>query len=82
MKRYLFLILAAVLVLSACGGFQIGDSESSNSSEEDSASGDTEGSDAEGSNDEKVTLDFWSFWGSEQRRPVIDKIIEDFNSSG
>ncbi|WP_342387604.1 ABC transporter substrate-binding protein [Salinicoccus bachuensis] len=81
MKRFLFLILAAVFVLSACGGFQIGDSEGSNSSEEDSASGETEGSDAEGSNGETVTLDFWSFWGSEQRRPVIDKIIEDFNNS-
>ncbi|KIH70796.1 ABC transporter substrate-binding protein [Salinicoccus roseus] len=81
MKKFLFLILTAVFILGACGGFQIGDSESSNSSEEDSASGETEGNGAEGSNGEKVTLDFWSFWGSEQRRPVIDKIIEDFNSS-
>ncbi|MCQ4087272.1 ABC transporter substrate-binding protein [Saccharibacillus sp. JS10] len=30
---------------------------------------------------EKVTLDFWTFWGSETRRPIIEKIIEDFNQS-
>lgn len=78
MKKFLFLILAAVFVLGACGGFQIG---GSNSSGEEDASSETEGKGAEGSNGEKVTLDFWSFWGSEQRRPVIDKIIEDFNSS-
>lgn len=29
----------------------------------------------------KVVVDFWSFWGSEIRRPVIEKIIEDFNNS-
>jgi multiple sugar transport system substrate-binding protein len=31
--------------------------------------------------DEKVVLDFWTFWGSETRRPVIEKIINDFNES-
>lgn len=30
---------------------------------------------------DKVVIDFWSFWGSEIRRPVIDKIVEDFNKS-
>jgi len=29
----------------------------------------------------KVTLDFWTFWGSETRRPIIEKIIDDFNKS-
>ena len=29
----------------------------------------------------KVELDFWTFWGSETRRPVIEKIINDFNKS-
>ncbi|MTH52835.1 extracellular solute-binding protein [Bacillus mangrovi] len=31
--------------------------------------------------DGKVIVDFWTFWGSETRRPVIEKIIKDFNSS-
>ncbi|MCM3712270.1 ABC transporter substrate-binding protein [Sporosarcina luteola] len=30
---------------------------------------------------DKVVIDFWSFWGSEIRRPVIDKIVADFNES-
>lgn len=29
----------------------------------------------------KTVVDFWSFWGSELRRPVIDKIVADFNAS-
>ncbi|UZJ78088.1 ABC transporter substrate-binding protein [Fictibacillus sp. KU28468] len=29
----------------------------------------------------KVTVNFWTFWGSETRRPVIEKIISDFNKS-
>lgn len=31
--------------------------------------------------DGKVVIDFWTFWGSETRRPIIDKIINDFNQS-
>ena len=31
--------------------------------------------------DGKIIVDFWSFWGSEIRRPVIDKIVSDFNES-
>ncbi|MFD2612516.1 ABC transporter substrate-binding protein [Paenibacillus gansuensis] len=29
----------------------------------------------------KVTIDFWTFWGSETRKPIIEKIIKDFNDS-
>lgn len=29
----------------------------------------------------KTVVDFWSFWGSELRRPIIDKIVTDFNES-
>lgn len=29
----------------------------------------------------KVTLDFWTHWGSTTRRPIIEKIISDFNGS-
>lgn len=30
---------------------------------------------------EKVELEFWTFWGSETRRPIIEKIVDDFNES-
>jgi multiple sugar transport system substrate-binding protein len=29
----------------------------------------------------KTVIDFWTFWGSEIRKPVIEKIIADFNAS-
>ncbi|WP_053365978.1 ABC transporter substrate-binding protein [Bacillus sp. FJAT-27245] len=29
----------------------------------------------------KVVLNFWTFWGSETRRPIIEKIVKDFNDS-
>ncbi|WP_159635935.1 ABC transporter substrate-binding protein [Erysipelothrix anatis] len=31
--------------------------------------------------DTPVTIDFWSFWGSQARRPIIEEIIADFNES-
>ncbi|WP_071459240.1 ABC transporter substrate-binding protein [Bacillus massilinigeriensis] len=31
--------------------------------------------------DGRTVVRFWSFWGSETRRPVIEKIIGDFNES-
>src|SRR5690606_18299015 len=31
--------------------------------------------------DGKTVIDFWTFWGSEIRRPVIEQIIADFNES-
>ncbi|WP_052351708.1 ABC transporter substrate-binding protein [Deinococcus pimensis] len=30
---------------------------------------------------QKVTLDFWAHWGSEQRRPTINKIIDTWNKA-
>lgn len=84
MKKLLCLLLASVLFLSACGGFKIGGSDSSN---EDNSNEESTGEDASASGSEeaesgdKVVLDFWTYWGSEQRRPVIDKIIENFNNS-
>lgn len=38
-------------------------------------------SEEETNEDGKTVVDFWSFWGSELRRPVIDKIVADFNAS-
>jgi multiple sugar transport system substrate-binding protein len=37
--------------------------------------------DAEKTKDGKVVVDFWTFWGSETRRPIIEKIIDDYNES-
>ncbi|MDO7905739.1 ABC transporter substrate-binding protein [Paenibacillus sp. JX-17] len=31
--------------------------------------------------DGKTVFEFWTFWGSETRRPVIEKIVSDFNAS-
>jgi multiple sugar transport system substrate-binding protein len=28
-----------------------------------------------------VELDFWSFWGSAIRKPIVEKIVDDFNKS-
>ncbi|MDQ0219815.1 ABC transporter substrate-binding protein [Peribacillus cavernae] len=40
------------------------------------------GSDASDKNkDGKVVVNFQTFWGSETRKPVIDKIVSDFNKS-
>src|SRR5690625_876547 len=72
MKKMFFLVFLSTVILGACGGFTTGDSNTS------SDSGDSEGTEAQ---DEKIVLDFWTFWGSEQRRPVIDQIITDFNES-
>ncbi len=57
--------LTSALLLSGCAGFQTGNGNDSATPNEDG----------------KVVLDFWTFWGSEIRRPVIEKIITDFNES-
>jgi multiple sugar transport system substrate-binding protein len=31
--------------------------------------------------DGKIIIDFWTFWGSETRRPIIEKIVDDYNAS-
>jgi len=64
----LLLVLSLGTILAGCGG---GD-EAGSEGKTDTASG---------SDGEVVEIDFWTFWGSETRRPIIEKIIEDFNSS-
>lgn len=64
LKAFSIAIIALVLLLSGCSGFQTSNNEEANTNEEG-----------------KTVIDFWSFWGSEIRRPVIDKIIADFNAS-
>lgn len=66
-KSWLSLTITAgtALLLAACGG---GNEEATNS----------EGTGADG---DKVSIEFWSFWGSGLRRDAIEEIIEDFNTS-
>lgn len=62
----LFILLALMLALTGCAGFQTGGGDAAVEVEAEEG---------------KVVVDFWSFWGSEIRRPVIEKIIEDYNKS-
>lgn len=66
-KSWLSLTITAgtALLLAACGG---GNEEATNS----------EGAGTDG---DKVSIEFWSFWGSGLRRDAIEDIIEDFNTS-
>ncbi|WP_313996608.1 ABC transporter substrate-binding protein [uncultured Paenibacillus sp.] len=92
-KRSALLLLAIGLVmslfLSACGGNNGGSANgSANSNAGKGAEGAAGEGTAEPSNEatetvagEKIELDFWTFWGSETRRPIIEKIIDDFNKS-
>lgn len=68
-KRWkkLGMISALALSLVACGN-----GESSNVDTDNSPGGDS-------SSEDKVSLEFWSFWGEGLRRDAIEEIIEDFN---
>lgn len=66
LKAFVILIAGLVLILSGCSGFQ------TNNSSNDEAAGNEDG---------KTVIDFWTFWGSEIRRPIIEQIIADFNES-
>src|SRR5699024_5431402 len=67
-KRWTSLGIAAsvVLLLSACG-------------KGDTSKKGTSGAGTTGGNGEKVSLEFWSFWGDGARREVVEEIIDDFN---
>ncbi|KKK34415.1 ABC transporter substrate-binding protein [Mesobacillus campisalis] len=65
MDRKRNLLLAVLLFM----GFLAGCSGNENSAQ------------AEKTEDGKVVVDFWTFWGSETRRPIIEKIIANFNES-
>ncbi|MGF2614900.1 ABC transporter substrate-binding protein [Rossellomorea vietnamensis] len=64
-KRSLAMLLSLVLLIS---GFLAG-------------CGNDEGATANVTEDGKKVVDFWTFWGSETRKPMIEKIIKDFNES-
>lgn len=60
------LLFSTALVTAACG---------SNSEDKNTDASRKQTSDG------KITLDFWSFWGSGARQEVIEEIIDDFNQS-
>lgn len=79
MRKSILVLVALVLTMSlflgACGG---GNNEGNTNTPAPAGNGGNNGGDAPA---EKVELDFWTFWGSETRRPIVEKIIEDFNNS-
>jgi len=77
-------LLLIVALLSACGVG--GGSEETTAAETSETAVKTEESKesesgGEAAPKEKIELDFWTFWASETRRPIIEKIVEDFNNS-
>ncbi|AEE97214.1 ABC transporter substrate-binding protein [Mahella australiensis] len=84
MKRFgrplailLVLLLSLSMVLAGCSN-----SEQSEQSTPPADQGQDDGEQAAADMPkEKVKLDFWSFWGSATRRPIIEKIVSDFNGS-
>ncbi|MFC4599526.1 ABC transporter substrate-binding protein [Cohnella hongkongensis] len=76
----LSLVLTLGLLLAACSGDGnkggTGSQAPSSGSPSESSSPESPSAPAG-----KVELDFWTFWGSETRRPIIEKIINDFNES-
>src|SRR5699024_7139595 len=72
-KWYSLGIAASVsLLLAACGNGGAPDG--------DTAAGAGDGNNAADSGD-KVSLEFWSFWGEGARRDAVEDIIKEFNSS-
>ncbi|MNM86719.1 putative arabinose-binding protein precursor [compost metagenome] len=74
-KRRSWSIILAILcsfsVLTACSGGSSGGpagTASTNETNDQSADG-------------KVVLNYWTWWGSETRRPIIEKLVDDFNKS-
>ncbi|MBB3128589.1 multiple sugar transport system substrate-binding protein [Paenibacillus rhizosphaerae] len=66
LSAILMTALSTVLLLSGCGGGSNGEDQQTETATASKG---------------KVTIDFWTFWGSETRRPIIENIIDDFNKS-
>ncbi|CAM4138558.1 ABC transporter substrate-binding protein [Paenibacillus alkaliterrae] len=83
-KNRILMLLSVVLTMSlllvACAGGNSGNGNHATNAPANTE-GNTEASDPPAASVEKIELDFWTFWGSETRRPIIEKMIADFNSS-
>lgn len=79
-RKKIAALLLSVFMLAACSTPGMDDDNIQDPN--NAGPGNEEPADPTGEgNGEKVVIDFWTFWGSETRRPIIEKIIEDFNSS-
>jgi multiple sugar transport system substrate-binding protein len=84
-KRMLALVLCMALMvtaLAACGKTDKVDETTGNSDPAPTVAADKESTDApaeDTADGEPVKLRLWAHWGSEQRRPTINKIVEKFN---
>lgn len=81
----LMLVIVLSVVISACGG-KNNNAASPSPSNSPSSSPSKQASEKpsespKASNEPKIELDFWTFWGSETRRPIVEKMIDDFNKS-
>lgn len=75
------LVLSAMLVtagvaLTACSSSNSGGAQPAGNTQ-----GQTNTAAVDNKPKEKVTLDFWAHWGSTTRRPIIEKLVSDFNAS-
>ncbi|USB31821.1 ABC transporter substrate-binding protein [Paenibacillus sp. YPG26] len=67
----LLVILSSFFMLTACSGGTSGGPAGTSATKE------TNDKSADG----KVVLNYWTWWGSETRRPIIEKLVDDFNKS-
>jgi len=78
-RKSMLLLLTTIVSLSAllaaCSG-----GNGSGATEQTPATGSDNTPAVEGPK-EKVELEFWAHWGSTTRRPIIEKIVSDFNAS-
>ncbi|MDE1548602.1 ABC transporter substrate-binding protein [Jeotgalibaca caeni] len=81
MRKWLGLF-ASFTLLSACAAFTPNNTDTEDTENTtDTDAGTETGTDTTANSGEKIELDFWTFWGSEIRRPIIEEIINDFNES-
>jgi len=81
-KKSAFMLLASVMsmsaLLAACSG---GNNAEEPAKETPAAETPAAEQPAVEAPKEKVELEFWAHWGSTTRRPIIEKIVSDFNGS-
>ncbi len=80
-KKSAFLLLASVMSLSALLAACSGGNNAEEPAKTPAAETPTAEQPAVDKPKEKVELEFWTHWGSTTRRPIIEKIVSDFNGS-